>query len=91
MITPTKTLRTAIRATSQRRSTRPLADWPNSPTRGESAWAQRPLCPLMPREVAANGFLRDRLHVVTGAVPLPPGLSDQAVDATLSLMLRRGK
>jgi len=76
---------------SRRRTPRPLQDWPADMTRTEGAWSNRPWCPLLPREVAAHGFLRDRLHIVTGAVPLPMGLSDQAVDATLSLMLRRGK
>lgn len=68
-----------------------LQDWPADMTRTEGAWSNRPHCPLLPRTIAAHGFLRDRLHVVTGAKPLPGGLSDMAVDATLSLMLRRGK
>lgn len=76
--------------TVTRRTPRPLQDWPSELTRSERSWFMRPECPLLPREVAAYGFLRDRLHVVTGATPLPRGLSDQAVDATLRLMLRRG-
>ncbi len=76
---------------SHRRTPRPLQDWPADMTRDEGAWSNRPLCPLLPRAIAGQAFLRDRLHLVTGAAPLPPGLSDQAVDATLSLMLRRGK
>ncbi|WP_448202567.1 hypothetical protein [Azospirillum sp. sgz302134] len=76
---------------TRRRTPRPLQDWPADMTRTEAAWGNRPECPLLPRAVATHGFLRDRLHVVTGAQPLPPGLSDPAVDATLSLMLRRGK
>ncbi|MGQ9365410.1 hypothetical protein [Azospirillum sp. ST 5-10] len=73
-----------------RRSARPLRDWPAEATRSEGQWSRRPVCPLLPREVATAGFLRDRLHVVTGAPPLPGRLSDESVDATLSLMLRRG-
>lgn len=76
---------------TRRRASRPLRDWPADMTRTEGAWSNRPACPLLPRTVADHGFLRDRLHVVTGAQPLPTGLSDPAVDATLSLMLRRGK
>lgn len=74
-----------------RRTARPLRAWPAKPTRAEDAWSRRPDCPLIPREAAAYGFLRDRLHVVTGAVALPPALSDNAIDATLCLMLRRGR
>ncbi|MFC5355269.1 hypothetical protein [Azospirillum himalayense] len=70
-------------------SSRPLGDWPADMTRTEGAWSNRPECPLLPR--AGAGFLRDRLHVTIGSQPLPYGLSDMAVDATLSLMLRRGK
>lgn len=77
--------------TPRRRHPAPLQEWPARQTRTEGAWGARPDCPLLPRVVAAHGFLRDRLHIVTGAQPLPPGLSDPAVDATLSLMLRRGK
>lgn len=73
-----------------RRTARPLHDWPAEPTRAESAWSQRPENPLLPRQVAAYGFLRDRVHVCTGARPLPARLSEKAIDATLSLMLRRG-
>lgn len=72
------------------RSARPLHDWPADLTRSENQWARRPYCPLLPREVAAYGFLRDRLSITTGAEPLAPALSDGAVDATLRLMLRRG-
>jgi hypothetical protein len=73
------------------RSSKPLRDWSADMTRTEGAWSNRPYCPLLPRAIATHGFLRDRLHIVTGAKPLPGGLSDMAVDATLSLMLRRGK
>ncbi|PWC54282.1 hypothetical protein [Azospirillum sp. TSO22-1] len=76
--------------TPTRRNPRPLQEWPAELTRSERSWGLRPECPLLPREVAEHGFLRDRLHVVTGAVPLPAALSDDAVDATLRLMLRRG-
>lgn len=76
--------------TPTRRNSRPLHEWPAELTRSEGSWVMRPECPLLPREVAVHGFLRDRLHVVTGAVPLPIALSDDAVDATLRLMLRRG-
>ncbi|MBP2295338.1 hypothetical protein [Azospirillum rugosum] len=76
---------------TRRRASKPLRDWPADMTRTEGAWSNRPACPLLPRAVADHGFLRDRLHIVTGAQPLPIGLSDPAVDATLSLMLRRGK
>lgn len=76
---------------STRRAARPLRDWPAEATRSEGAWKMRPFCPLLPREVAEYGFLRDRLHIVTGASPLAQPLSDGAVDATLRLMLRRGK
>ncbi|HYG87626.1 MAG TPA: hypothetical protein VD978_15310 [Azospirillum sp.] len=76
--------------TVTRRNPRPLHDWPAELTRSERSWIMRPECPLLPRQVAAHGFLRDRLHIITGATPLPPGLSDEAVDATLRLMLRRG-
>lgn len=80
----------ATRSTIARpRSSRPLGDWPADMTRTEGAWSNRPECPLLPR--AGAGFLRDRLHVTIGSQPLPYGLSDMAVDATLSLMLRRGK
>lgn len=72
-----------------RRSARPLQDWPAELTRSESAWADRPDCPLLPRRIAAYGFLRDRLHICTGADALPSSLSETAVDATLRLMLRR--
>lgn len=85
-----KGTRTVTRRTP-RPNPRPLQDWPADMTRTEGAWFNRPWCPLLPREVAGLGFLRDRLHVVTGAVPLPADLSEQAVDATLRLMLRRGK
>lgn len=78
-------------ATQIRPGSRPLAHWPSEFTRGEGGWSGRPECPLLPREVAAHGFLRDRLHVLTGALPLPPEMSDEAVDATLTLMLRRGR
>ncbi|AWK87516.1 hypothetical protein DEW08_15975 [Azospirillum thermophilum] len=74
-----------------RRASRPLRDWPSDMTRTEGAWYNRPHCPLLPREVAENCFLRDRLTFVTGATPLPAVLSETAVDATLRLMLRRGK
>ncbi|WP_035692995.1 hypothetical protein [Azospirillum halopraeferens] len=73
-----------------RRSARSLCDWPAELTRSEGQWSRRPDCPLLPRAIASTGFLRDRLHVMTGAVPLPLRLSDESVDATLSLMLRRG-
>ena len=80
----------ATRSTiARRRSSRPLCDWPADMTRTEGAWSNRPFCPLLPHTGA--GFLRDRLHVTIGSQPLPYGLSDMAVDATLSLMLRRGK
>ncbi|KAA1058247.1 hypothetical protein [Azospirillum argentinense] len=80
----------ATRSTIARpRLSRPLGDWPAAMTRTEGAWGNRPDCPLLPR--AGAGFLRDRLHVTIGSQPLPYGLSDMAVDATLSLMLRRGK
>lgn len=74
-----------------RPGSRPLAHWPSEFTRGEGGWSGRPECPLLPRMVAAHGFLRDRLHVLTGAIPLPADMSDEAVDATLTLMLRRGR
>lgn len=73
-----------------RRSAKPLRDWPADSTRTEGSWYMRPYCPLLPREVAAYGFLRDRVHIVTGAKPLPDTLSEDAIDATLRLMLRRG-
>ncbi|HYD66795.1 hypothetical protein [Azospirillum sp.] len=74
-----------------RRHPRPLRDWPAESTRSEGAWSMRPYCPLVPREVVASGsFLRDRLHVFVGAEPLPCTLSDDSIDATLRLMLRRG-
>ncbi|MCW2246504.1 hypothetical protein M2352_002095 [Azospirillum fermentarium] len=70
---------------------RALRDWAPETTRDELRWSQRPGCPLIPRTLAgAHGFLRDRLHVITGAEALPMGLTDNAVDATLRLMLRRG-
>ncbi len=70
---------------------RSLRDWAPETTRDELRWIRRPCCPLIPRCVAERGFLRDRLHMVTGAEALPPGLTDNAVDATLRLMLRRGR
>ncbi|WP_448191182.1 hypothetical protein [Azospirillum sp. sgz301742] len=76
--------------TVTRNTTRPLREWPAELTRTERSWIMRPECPLLPRAVAAYGFLRDRLHILTGAMPLPPVLSDDAVDATLRLSLRRG-
>lgn len=78
-------------ATQVRTGSRPLAHWPSEFTRGEGGWSGRPECPLLPRLAASHGFLRDRLSVLTGALPLPPELSDEAVDATLTLMLRRGR
>ncbi|HEY0833566.1 MAG TPA: hypothetical protein VGE72_06605 [Azospirillum sp.] len=73
-----------------RRHPRTLRDWPAESTRSEGAWSMRPYCPLIPREVASYGFLRDRLHIFVGAEPLPTNLSDDSIDATLRLMLRRG-
>ena len=80
-----------MNAVQIRSGSRPLAHWPSEFTRGEGGWSGRPDCPMLPRMVAAHGFLRDRLHVLTGALPLPAELSDEAVDATLTLMLRRGR
>ena len=77
--------------TVTRRNPRPLQEWPAELTRSERSWVRRPACPMLPRAVAAYGFLRDRMHILTGAEPLPPVLSDDAVDATLRLMLRRGQ
>ena len=76
--------------TVTRRNNRPLHEWSAELTRTERSWINRPECPLLPRAVAAYGFLRDRMHIITGATPLPPVLSDDAVDATLRLMLHRG-
>jgi len=45
---------------------------------------------MFPREVAALGFLRDRLSIALDIAPIPGDLSDRAVEATLTLMLRRG-
>jgi hypothetical protein len=73
-----------------RRSERPRQTWEERATRTEKSWSGRPICPMVPRDVADYGFLRDRLHVLTGAIPLGGNLTDQAVDATLTLMLRRG-
>lgn len=73
-----------------RRAPRALDEWGAESTRGEKSWSARPKCPMLPRAVADYGFLRDRLHVTTGAVPLQGCLTEQAVDATLTLMLRRG-
>lgn len=70
---------------------RPLAHWPSEFTRTEGGWAGRQECPLLPRQVATHGFLRDRLHVLTGAAPLPAEMTEEAIDATLTLMLRRGR
>ncbi|CAO3413661.1 hypothetical protein [Azospirillum endophyticum] len=70
---------------------RPLQDWPADMTRTEGGWYNRPGCPLVPRFLAEGGFLRDRLSMIHGSQPLPDDLSDGAVDATLRLMLRRGK
>ncbi|CAO3352171.1 hypothetical protein TSH100_12935 [Azospirillum sp. TSH100] len=70
---------------------RPLQDWPADMTRTEGGWYNRPGCPLVPRFLAEGGFLRDRLSMIHGSQPLPNDLSDGAVDATLRLMLRRGK
>lgn len=79
----------ALRA-KPRRAPRSLGDWPAELTRSEKAWSGRPDCPMLARQLADMGFLRDRLHVTTGAAPLAGCLTDQAVDATLILMLRRG-
>ncbi|WP_298372931.1 hypothetical protein [Azospirillum sp.] len=80
--------------TTSRSQTRPapiaLEDWPHL-TRTEGGWFNRPYCPLIPRSIIGASFLRNRLHVIHGAQPLPPDLTDDAVDATLRLMLRRGK
>ncbi len=73
-----------------RRGQRALGEWPSELTRSECAWSARPYCPLPGRPPGTDGFLRDRLHLSTGASPLSETLSDQAVDATLRLMLRRG-
>jgi hypothetical protein len=74
-----------------RRAIRPLRERvADSGSWSGDGWSLRSICPLVSRQVASCGFLRDRLHVVTGVEPLPIGLSDEAVDATLSLMLRRG-
>lgn len=70
---------------------RTLSDWPNARTRMEGSWSRRPDCPLLPKEEAPYGFLRDRLHHGTGTAPLPPDLTDQAVEAALRLMIRRGR
>ncbi|MCG5244271.1 hypothetical protein MCW82_31410 [Azospirillum doebereinerae] len=70
---------------------RPLRDYPADMTRTEGGWFNRPYCPLVPRAIVGEGFLRDRLHVIHGSKPLPSDLTDEAVDATLRLMLRRGK
>lgn len=84
-------MKQGLRTRARRAAPRPLHDWPAEFTRSESAWSTRPDSPLLPRAVAAYGFLRDRIHIVTGAAPLPDEMSDQAIDATLSLMLRRGQ
>ncbi len=76
--------------TNARPVPRPLHDWPADLTRSEQSWVMRPACPLSPRRIATTGFLRDRVHIATGATPLPLGLSSEAIDATLFLMLRRG-
>jgi hypothetical protein len=81
----------AARNPLSRPGSRSLDHWPSEFTRSEGAWAGRPGCPLLPRMVASHGFLRDRLHVLTGAVPLAEVMSDEAIDATLTLMLRRGR
>lgn len=73
-----------------RRVSRPLGDWAADLTRTEKCWSGRPECPMFPREVAALGFLRDRLSVALDIAPIPGDLSDRAVEATLTLMLRRG-
>lgn len=86
-VTSTSTARNPL----SRPGDRSLAHWPSETTRSEGAWARRPECPLLPRQVAAHGFLRDRLHVLTGALPLPAAMSDEAIDATLTLMIRRGR
>ncbi len=70
---------------------RPLRDYPPDMTRTEGGWFNRPYCPLIPRAIVGAGFLRDRLHAIHGSQPLPTDLTDDAVDATLRLMLRRGK
>ncbi|MFD1625783.1 hypothetical protein [Azospirillum griseum] len=67
-----------------------LENWPHL-TRTEGGWFNRPYCPLVPRSILGTSFLRNRLHAIHGAQPLPADLSDDAVDATLRLMLRRGK
>ncbi|PWC96154.1 hypothetical protein SAMN02982917_5074 [Azospirillum oryzae] len=77
--------------TLTRPTPRPLQDWPADMTRTEGGWYNRPGCPLVPRFLAEGGFLRDRLSMIHGSQPLPDDLSDEAVDATLRLMLRRGK
>ncbi|CAO3407285.1 hypothetical protein [Azospirillum largimobile] len=77
--------------TLTRPTPRPLQDWPADMTRTEGGWYNRPGCPLVPRFLAEGGFLRDRLSMIHGSQPLPNDLSDEAVDATLRLMLRRGK
>ena len=74
-----------------RPAARSLSDWPNAVTRTEGCWSRRPDCPLLPKEEAPYGFLRDRLHYGTGTAPLPPDLTDQAVEAALRLMIRRGR
>lgn len=73
-----------------RRVSRPLGEWSDELTRTEKCWSGRPECPMLPREVAALGFLRDRLNIAIGLAPIEGELSDRAVEATLTLMLRRG-